>query len=69
MKESAKNITFSEFSTVDAASCTPITYTLTYADGSAYDTSLFTFYENERTISVFTNDLSKRFNYTFKIVG
>lgn len=42
---------------------------MTYSDGTAYDSSVFSFNTATRYLSIYTNDNTKINSYTLKITG
>ena len=68
-KDPAMDITSLAFST-NMPGCGSFTYTLSKSDGSAYDSTVFTFDAATPKITVQTNDPTKVLNfYTLKVNG
>jgi hypothetical protein len=61
--------TFSPFSITGTGACTSITYTLTKSDGTAFDTSVFTFSPSLLTLGTSTCDTAKIGTYYFTLTG
>jgi hypothetical protein len=55
--------------TISTGHCTVATYTLTYSDGSAIDTTIFTYSASALTLVVSTNVAANIKSYTFLLTG
>lgn len=55
--------------TISAGVCTTATYTMTNSDGTALDSSVFTFSGTTMAMSVYTTDITKIGTYTLMLIG